>query len=212
MGRLRTNVDAPELIKEYKNYGDLKTYKFTKKPLYLEIGCGKGDFLINHALQNPKINYLGIEKFSTVILKALKKIKRNNLELNNLVFTCGDAATIDVDKFAKKVSKLYLNFSDPWPKKRHAKRRLTSDGFLDLYKKILKDEAQVEFKTDNDGLFAFTMETLQARKDIKIIYSTTDLHKELNKKINANNVETEYEKKFVALGKNINKVVFEFKK
>ena len=212
MGRLRTNTKAPELIKEFSNYVELDAFKFPKQDLYLEIGCGKGDFLINNAIKNPKIFFLGIEKFSTVILKALKKINRANYKLNNLLFTCADASTLDIKKFKNKISKIYLNFSDPWPKKRHAKRRLTSDSFLDLYKQILTKNAIVEFKTDNDGLYQYSLEVLRGRKDIKILYFTDDLYKDLNNKFNKENIQTEYEKKFVSLNKNINKIVWQYKK
>lgn len=211
MGRLRTNTKAPELIKQYPNYAELGSFKLPKKPIYLEIGSGKGDFLITHALNNPNNFYIGIEKYSTVILKALKKIERNKLKLNNLVFVCTDAKDIDVKKFRNKVSKIYLNFSDPWPKKRHAKRRLTSSSFLELYKKILVKGGFVEFKTDNDDLYAYSLETLKSRKDIKVLYKTNNLYKNLNNKFNKDNVQTEYEKKFVQLQKNINKLIWKYK-
>jgi len=211
MGRLRTNVEAPQLVKDFKNYKDLKDFKPDDRDIYLEIGCGKGDFLINQAISNPNILFLGIEKYATVTLKALKKIERNKLVLNNLFFTCLDAGELKPENINFKVSKLFLNFSDPWPKKRHAKRRLTSPNFLDLYKTFLSKNAVIEFKTDNDGLYAYTLEVLESRKDIEIIYFTTDLYKELDKEINKNNIQTEYEKKFVNLNKNINKIVFKFK-
>ncbi|MBQ0045762.1 MAG: tRNA (guanosine(46)-N7)-methyltransferase TrmB [Mycoplasma sp.] len=211
MGRLRTNINAPELIKKYSNYVELDDFKLTKKQINLEIGCGKGDFLINNALNHKDVFYLGIEKYSTVILKALKKIERNKLQVNNLLFTCADAKDIDCNKLKHAISRLYLNFSDPWPKKRHAKRRLTSPTFLDLYKKILKDDGQVEFKTDNDGLYQYSLEVLESRKDVKVIYKTTNLYKNIKNKFNKDNVQTEYEKKFVALNKNINKIVWSYK-
>lgn len=210
MGRLRTNTKAPLLIKNFNNYQELNDIKLPNKPICLEIGSGKGDFLITKAFTDSNSFYIGIEKFSTVILKALKKIERNKLKLNNLVFSCADVANINIDKFRNKVSKIYLNFSDPWPKKRHAKRRLTSTNFLELYKQILQPEAQVEFKTDNDILFAYTIETLSSRSDIKIIYKTTNLYSELSNKYNKTNTQTEYEKKFVAIGKNINKVIWQY--
>lgn len=211
MGRLRTNINAPQLIKNYPNSCDLDSLKLSNKPIYMEIGCGKGDFLINHASNHKNVFYIGIEKYSTVILKALKKIERAKLKLNNLVFVCVDAKDIDVKKFKNKISKLYLNFSDPWPKKRHTKRRLTSNKFLDLYKLILKDKAFVEFKTDNDGLYQYSLEVLNARNDLKVLYHTNDLYKHLDDIFNKDNIQTEYEKKFVNLNKNINKIVWQYK-
>lgn len=210
MGRLRTNTQAPELINQFSNYLPLDDFKITKN-LFIEIGSGKGDFLINQATLNPNNFYLGIEKFATVILKALKKIKRQELNLKNLIFTCSDVANLDTKKFNNKVSKIFLNFSDPWPKKRHEKRRLTSNNFLDLYKKILEANSVVEFKTDNDNLYSYSLETLRARKDIEILYFTNDLYKDLNNKFNKNNIQTEYEKKFVKQGKNINKIIWKYK-
>lgn len=212
MGRLRTNTQAPELIKDYPNYVDLDSFKFSNQPMQLEIGCGKGDFLIAQAIKHPNIFFLGIEKYSTVILKALKKIKRNQLELPNLVFTCADAQKIDVEKFKHKFSKLFLNFSDPWPKKRHAKRRLTSPNFLDLYKKILCEDSIVEFKTDNDTLYEYSLEVLKSRKDINLIHYTNNLYLDLKNKLNKDNVQTEYEKKFIKINKNINKIVWSYQK
>ncbi|MCQ3907637.1 MAG: tRNA (guanosine(46)-N7)-methyltransferase TrmB [Mycoplasmoidaceae bacterium] len=194
MGRLRTNINAPELIKNYSNYCELADLKLPKKPIYLEIGSGKGDFLIAKALNNKKKYYIGIEKYSTVILKALMKIDRADLKINNLCFVCADAINLN---FNHKLSGLYLNFSDPWPKKRHAKRRLTSPSFLSLYKKILKKNALVEFKTDNSDLYQYTLETLLNRKDISLVYQTKDLYQEITKSINKDNVQTEYEKKFI---------------
>lgn len=212
MGRLRTNINAPTLIQQYRNYKDISLIKLPKCPVYLEIGCGKGDFLIQQAINNPKNFYLGVEKYSTVILKALKKIERNKLKLNNLIFTCEDAGKLDPKIFKNKFAGLYLNFSDPWPKKRHAKRRLTSPNFLAFYKQILKDKANVEFKTDNDDLYKYTMEVLKQDKTIKILYHTINLYKNIKNKFNKDNVQTEYEKKFVVLKKNINKIVWTYLK
>lgn len=211
MGRLRTNVDAPALIKQYSNYISLDNVKLPKTKTCLEIGSGKGDFLIQQAISNPKTMFLGIEKYSTVILKALKKIERQNLALKNLFFICADAKQID-SKFKKKISKIYLNFSDPWPKKRHEKRRLTSQGFLNLYKAILVKDGTIEFKTDNKDFYKYTLETLKCNKSINILYHTTNLYKNLLNKFNKDNVQTEYEKKFVKLNKTIYKIVWKWVK
>lgn len=210
MGRLRTNINAPILIKEYKNYKDLSALPLSSKIIHLEIGSGKGDFLIQQAVNNPKTSYIGVEKYSTVILKALKKIVRDNIKLNNLYFCCADAKELNAERFKHIFEKIYLNFSDPWPKKRHAKRRLTSTAFLDLYKYIIKPKSIVEFKTDNKSLYEFTIETLCSRKDIRLIYKTTNLYKNLSSKFNKSNVQTEYEKKFVLAKKKIYKVIWQY--
>lgn len=211
MGRLRTNVNAPKLILKYKNYKNLDAIKPKSKNLYLEIGSGKGDFLIQNASENPKNFYIGVEKYSTVILKALKKIERNKLKLNNLIFACDDIKNIDVKKYKNAFSKIYINFPDPWPKKRHAKRRLTSESFLALYKKILVKDAAIEFKTDNKDLYSYTLALLKDTKDIKVLYHTINLYKNLSNKFNKQNVQTEYEKKFVAQKTTIKKIVWTYK-
>lgn len=211
MGRLRTNVDAPRLIKDFKNFIDLNNFRLPKKPIVLEIGSGKGDFLIQLASLRKDAVFIGIEKYATVILKALKKIERNNLKLNNLFFACQDINTLETKKYKNKIDKIYLNFSDPWPKKRHEKRRLTSNFFLDLYKVILKKSRIVEFKTDNDGLYEYTLSLLKTRQDIDVLYFTNDLYKNLLNKFNKDNIQTEYEKKFVKLNKPIKKIIWGYK-
>ena len=120
----------------------------------LEIGCGKGDFLIKKAKYNPNINYIGVEKYASALIFAIKKLENENIP--NLKFIVMDA--IEIDKvFNKEISKLYLNFSDPWPKKRHEKRRLTSDVFLNKYKRIFKGLKVIEQKTDNDSLYKYSL-------------------------------------------------------
>src|SRR5699024_4332458 len=124
-------------------------------PIYIEVGMGKGQFIIEQAIQHPEINFIGIEKYSSVLLRAIEK--RENLEMDNIFFIRMDAEHI-TDVFDQdEVSRIYLNFSDPWPKDRHAKRRLPSRQFFDRYNKILKPDGVVEFKTDNKGLFEFAL-------------------------------------------------------
>ena len=128
-------------------------------PVRIEIGMGKGRFITTLAQMNPDINYIGIEKYSSVLLRAVEK--QDELRLSNLRFIRMDAENIG-DVFAKgEVDRIYLNFSDPWPKDRHAKRRLTSRQFLERYTDILKDDGYVEFKTDNRGLFDFSVEEVK---------------------------------------------------
>lgn len=167
-------------------------------PIYIEIGMGKGDFIVENAKNNPDINYIGIEKYDSVIVRAIQK--SNELELDNLRLIRLDAIFLD-KVFDKEVDLIYLNFSDPWPKDRHEKRRLTSYNFLSIYDKIFKDRARIEMKTDNIDLFNYSLGSLE-NYGYDICYVTNDLHKE-----NVYNVMTEYEKKFSSLGVKINKFI-----
>ena len=168
-----------------------------ENPICLEIGMGKGKFISTLAQQNPDINYIGIEKYETVMLKALEK--KQSLELKNLALVCEEAASL-TDYFDKgEISRIYLNFSDPWPKDRHAKRRLTSDRFLAEYREILAPDGFLQFKTDNDKLFEYSVERLAAC-GFDIFAISRDLH---NSEFAAGNVMTEYEERFSAEGKNI---------
>ena len=157
----------------------------------IEIGTGKGKFIIEKALQNPNINFIGIEKYDSPLVGAVKKLEE--LDINNLRLICYDALTID-NVFDREISKIYLNFSDPWPKKRHTKRRLTSNRFLEKYDLIFKDTKRIEMKTDNDDLFEYSCESL-TNYGYKIIEKDTN---------HISNITTEYEDKFRNIGKNIN--------
>lgn len=167
-------------------------------PIYIELGMGKGDFIINNALKYPNINFIGIEKYDSVIVRAIQK--SNELELNNLKLIRLDVINID-NIFDKEVDKIYLNFSDPWPKERHAKRRLTSKIFLDKYSKVFKNDNVIEMKTDNIDLFNYSVDSLKDYGYV-IEYITNDLHSE-----NIFNIETEYEHKFSSKGIKINKFI-----
>lgn len=170
-------------------------------PIHIEIGMGKGRFIMQMALENPGINYIGIEKYSSVLLRALEK--RKEIELTNLYFIRYDAEYL-TDIFAgDEVARIYLNFSDPWPKDRHAKRRLTSKEFLKKYDECLKKGGEVVFKTDNRPLFDFSLEEVKlAGWELKDV--TYDLH---NSEYLPGNVMTEYEERFVAEGVPINKLI-----
>lgn len=171
-------------------------------PVYLEIGMGKGQFLMECARSNPNINYLGIEKYSSVLLRAVEKQQAE--QLSNLYFIRFDAEYI-TDIFEKgEISRIYLNFSDPWPKDRHAKRRLTSRQFLERYDAILVKDGQVEFKTDNRTLFEFSLNEVQ-ETGWNIIEHTFDLHH--NSSMNAGNIMTEYEERFSSMGNPIHKMI-----
>jgi len=171
------------------------------RPLYVEIGCGKGMFLSTLAELHPEINYLGIEKFSSVLLRALQK--RETIEVGNLYYLRFDAENITEIFSEGEVDKIYLNFSDPWPKDRHHKRRLTSREFLARYEQILAPGGVVEFKTDNNKLFDFSLEELEAA-GWELLLMTRDLHRS---EYNEGNVMTEYEERFSLLGNKINKLV-----
>lgn len=171
-------------------------------PLHIEIGMGKGQFITSLAMLNPNINYIGIEKYSSVLLRAIQKVEEKDIP--NLRFLCIDATDI-TEIFAKgEVDKIYLNFSDPWPKDRHAKRRLPSKEFLIRYDQILKTNGNLEFKTDNKGLFDFAVEQVSEAK-WKIDQIAYDLHQD--KEMNKGNVMTEYEQKFSSLGNPIYKYI-----
>lgn len=163
-------------------------------PIYVEIGMGKGDFILGNAVKNPDINYLGIEKFEGVILQAVKKAEE--LQLSNVKLICMDAEKLEEVFALGEVDKLFLNFSDPWPKSRHAKRRLTHEHFLNVYLKIIKKEAEIEFKTDNKDLFAFSLISIN-QQHWNFLDVSLDLHSELER---GEIIMTEYEKKFHALG------------
>ena len=171
-------------------------------PVQIEIGMGKGQFIMQLAADNPDINYVGIEKYSSVLLRALQKMELQ--PLSNLVFIRMDAEDIE-DVFDKnEVDKIYLNFSDPWPKDRHAKRRLPSRQFLNRYENILIDHHTIEFKTDNRELFDFAMEEAPIA-GWKIIQYTYDLHN--NEEMMKGNICTEYEEKFSSMGNPICKYI-----
>lgn len=171
-------------------------------PIQIEIGMGKGQFIMELARQKKEINFIGIERYSSVLLRALQK--HEETQLTNLYFLCIDARTLE-DIFAPgEVDKIYLNFSDPWPKDRHAKRRLTSREFLTRYDKILKKDGRVEFKTDNRGLFEFSLEEVK-EAGWKIQQHTFDLHHD--ESMNEGNIMTEYEEKFSSMGNPIHKMI-----
>ena len=177
------------------------------QPVHLEVGMGKGRFLMDMAKLHPEINYIGIEMYDSVLLRAIQKkeaLAEEGQELSNLKFMRMDARLLP-EVFEKgEVSRIYLNFSDPWPKARHAKRRLTSRQFLTRYDQILVPEGKVEFKTDNRELFEFSLEEV---KDAgwNLDAFTFDLHHDAQ--MSKGNVMTEYEEKFSSMGNPICKMV-----
>lgn len=191
--RLRNVKNAKEIIDSSELVISENVFDNNHK-LYIEIGCGKGDFIIENALRNPDINYIGIEKYESVLIRALQKV---DIIPPNLRFMCIDALTLS-DYFNHNVDQLFLNFSDPWPKKRHTKRRLTSPIFLDLYNKISRDSINIKMKTDNKDLFAYSIKEFN-NNGFYIEDISLDLPEDYE-----NNVMTEYEKKFRKENININ--------
>ncbi|MFJ5768263.1 tRNA (guanosine(46)-N7)-methyltransferase TrmB [Psychrobacillus sp. NPDC093180] len=173
-------------------------------PLHMEVGTGKGQFITGMAKQNPNINYIGIELYDSVIVSAVENVIAAGSPSNLRLLKVNGA---DLDKYFEKndVDRVYLNFSDPWPKIRHAKRRLTHEGFLKLYESILVDNAEIHFKTDNRGLFEYSLISMSAYgmliKDVSL-----DLHANMPE----DNIMTEYEEKFSAKGQPIYRVEAKF--
>lgn len=190
-------IHDPDLYK-----GKWKEIFENEQPIFVEIGMGKGKFIYEMAKTHPNFNFIGIEKYSTVLLRAVQKMEEE--PLHNLRFIRMDAEEI-VNVFDKyEVEGIYLNFSDPWPKDRHAKRRLTSREFLARYDYILKPEGLIEFKTDNRDLFFFSLEEIEPA-GYKLLYKTENLHQD--ETMMEGNVMTEYEEKFSSKGNPIYKYI-----
>ena len=203
--RLRNNKNAKDIINNSKyvvlnpedQISSWSKLFGNKNPIHIEIGMGKGDFIIGMAKLHPEINFIGIEMYDSVLMHAVKKL--DELELPNLKLIRMDAN--DIDKvFKKEISLIYLNFSDPWPKNRNAKRRLTHERLLSKYDNIFKKDKVIFMKTDNIKLFAFSIESL-SNYGYTLKNVTLDLHSE-----DIENVETEYEKKFSSKGIRINRL------
>lgn len=211
--RIRNNPNAKEEIENFDRYlgskEDLENVlKKSDKKICLETGMGKGDFITNMALNNKDSIFIGVELCMPVLALAIKKLGRfeeeKGVKIDNLYLMSFDAANIDEMFSNFKIDKLYLNFSDPWPKKKHAKRRLTYKTFLEKYDKIMKDDTIVEFKTDNRKLFEFSLASI-ANYGFEFLEVYLDLHSE-----DIPNVVTEYEEKFSKFGP-IYKLVFKRK-
>ena len=197
--RLKHIKNAEEIISKSKylvkspreNKGSWNKVFNNDNNIEVEIGMGKGKFIIEKAIQNQNINFIGIEKYDSPLVSAVKKLEE--LEINNLKLICLDALGIE-EVFDHEIDKIYLNFSDPWPKKRHAKRRLTSSIFLNKYESLFKDEKHIEMKTDNDDLYDYSSESF-IENGYDIVKTDTNY---------LDTIRTEYEDKFISLGKNIN--------
>lgn len=191
------------VVHDYKEMkGKWKTLFGNDNPIRVEIGMGKGRFIMDMAEANPDINFIGIEKFSSVLIRAIQKEEER--ELKNVLFVRMDAEEV-TETFEKgEIDRIYLNFSDPWPKDRHAKRRLESRQFLARYDQILKKDGIIEFKTDNRPLFDFALEEVP-EAGWKIDECTFDLHKDA--RLCEGNIMTEYEEKFSQAGNPICKYI-----
>ena len=172
-------------------------------PIHIEVGMGKGQFIIEMARRNPEVNYIGIEKYSSVLVRAVEKLE--DFEQDNLRLIRMDAENIEEVFDKDEVDRIYLNFSDPWPKARHARRRLTSNEFFKLYDKVLTADGTVEFKTDNRPLFDFSVEELKTSELFVLDQLSYDLHND--SKMNQGNIMTEYEAKFSSMGNPICKLI-----
>ena len=203
--RLKNVKGANEIIVKGKYYvsnpyeykGDWNKCFNNDNPIYIEIGMGKGNFIIQNAQRYKNINFIGIEKYDSVIVRAIQK--SDELELDNLKIVRMDANRLH-EVFDREIDTIYLNFSDPWPKDRHAKRRLTSPVFLNIYKDVFKDRKRIIMKTDNINLFNYSLETL-IDNGYDIVFKTNNLDC-----LSENNIMTEYESKFYDKGIKINKL------
>lgn len=194
--------ESPYVVKEpVEQKGRWAALFGNENPVEIEVGMGKGRFIMELASRNPEVNYVGIERYPTVMLKAVKK--REQMELSNIYLMCVDARNLAEIFAAGEVDRIYLNFSDPWPKDRHAKRRLTSPEFMAVYDAVLKKEGTVEFKTDNQGLFEYSLESIPSA-GWHVETCTFDLH---HSDMAEGNVMTEYETKFSSQGNAICKLV-----
>lgn len=188
-------VNNPEQYKDNWN----KVFE-NENPIRLEIGMGKGHFIIGMAKKFPDVNFIGIEMYDSVMVKATDALEKEEEYIPNLKLILMDARNIE-NVFGKEIDRIYLNFSDPWPKARHTKRRLTSKAFLDKYDLVFKEQKSIFMKTDNDDLFEFSIESLKEHG-----YTLSDVTRDLHSLNEEDNVMTEYERKFSEKGVKINRL------
>ncbi len=186
-----------------KQQGRWKEVFGNENPIHIEVGMGKGQFITEMAIRHPDINYVGIERYTSVLLRAVQKREKPE-EIPNLYYLCVDARDLPQIFAPGEVGRIYLNFSDPWPKDRHARRRLPSREFLARYDQILTKNGRVEFKTDNQGLFTFALEEAK-EAGWHLDACTFDLHHD--EVMMEGNVMTEYEEKFSGMGNPIYKMI-----
>ncbi len=204
-GAQETLAGSPYVIQNPTAYrGNWRAEVFQNDhPLHLEIGMGKGKFLTSLSVENPQINYVGMELYDSIVVKALRRLDRMRAQadeprretmFSNLRLLCQDARAVPEIFAPGEVDRVYLNFSDPWPKTRHASRRLTAAPFLARYDQILSADGRIEFKTDDPDLFSFSLREVQASPAWETERFTRDLHQDAE--LNAGNVRTEYEEKY----------------
>ncbi|HCA7412190.1 TPA: tRNA (guanosine(46)-N7)-methyltransferase TrmB [Staphylococcus pseudintermedius] len=209
--RMRNKPWAESYLTEHNNIVDLEAVHAhqvsewfeRQQPIHIEVGSGMGKFITTLAQQNPHINYVAIERDKSVMIRVLDKVREHNL--TNIKLLCNDAVIL-TDYFRQgEVDRIYLNFSDPWPKKRHAKRRLTYRSFLALYQQILREDGELHFKTDNRGLFAYSLESMS---QFGMYFTKINLN--LHQEDEGDNIPTEYEHKFAEKGSRIYRMEAKF--
>ncbi|KIJ86762.1 MULTISPECIES: tRNA (guanosine(46)-N7)-methyltransferase TrmB [Staphylococcus] len=209
--RMRYKPWAEDYLKKEPNIvdidgshaGRISEWFDNDQPIYIEVGSGMGQFITTLAAKHPEINFISMEREKSVMIKVLDKVIEQGL--TNIKLICNDA--IELNDYFKdgEVSRLYLNFSDPWPKKRHTKRRLTYQTYLALYKQVLKDDGEIHFKTDNRGLFAYSLESMS---QFGMYFTKINLN--LHEEDDEENIETEYERKFSDKGSRIYRMEAKF--
>lgn len=195
--RMRARSNLEQRILNCHEKLNTAGFSFEGKELQIEIGCGKGNFIIETAKRNPDINFVAVEKVSNIIVLAMERAVKE--EVKNIKFMAVDAGELVNLIPENSVSRIYLNFSDPWPKKQNMKRRLTYDDFLEIYKKLLTDDGEIHFKTDNKDLFEFSLGSFNNNAGYTLKNISYDLHNSDFK----GNIMTEYEKIFSSEGKPI---------
>ncbi|HAR6482519.1 TPA: tRNA (guanosine(46)-N7)-methyltransferase TrmB [Staphylococcus pseudintermedius] len=209
--RMRNKPWAESYLTEHNDIVDLEAVHAhqvsewfeRQQPIHIEVGSGMGKFITTLAQQNPHINYVAIERDKNVMIRVLDKVREHNL--TNIKLLCNDAVIL-TDYFRQgEVDRIYLNFSDPWPKKRHAKRRLTYRSFLALYQQILREDGELHFKTDNSGLFAYSLESMS---QFGMYFTKINLN--LHQEDEGDNIPTEYEHKFAEKGSRIYRMEAKF--
>ena len=196
----------PKIINNNYEKLDIGRIFDNNNPLYIELGMGKGKFICESACANKNINYIGIEKSASIILKAFTNYNtyKTPNSLSNLYFLCINIEKLPEILVDNSITKIFLNFSDPWPKKKHEHRRLTSEFFIKIYKKLLINDGIIELKTDNKDFFDYSLEQFRLNQ-LDIVSFTYDLHNDDT--MNTDNIMTEYEEKFSKKGNPICKFI-----